>query len=274
MFGTMGFSELIIILVIILIIFGAGRLPQIGEGVGKALKGFKKEVQEPIPVADPNVQPDTATPVQQAQAAVPAASPAGAETAPPPPQPTAPYKPGPELTPGTTAAMMAAAAPQVYQAPPKPAKLTIGQSLQQPAAHAHQPPTMEDRMAQPTPVMGASYPPLPAAAQAKPVAKRPSAIVNKDAVARIQAQQAAMRAKAAQPASGGLTPDDLGSFGQGLGEAFRMVKDVTAEVRGAIDPQVRTLRAEVDGATKEIEQSIEAAKEMPAVHEEPPVKPA
>jgi len=31
MFGTMGFSELIIILVIVLIIFGAGRLPQIGE---------------------------------------------------------------------------------------------------------------------------------------------------------------------------------------------------------------------------------------------------
>jgi len=47
MFGTMGFSELIIILVIVLIIFGAGRLPQIGEGVGKALKGFKKEFRLP-----------------------------------------------------------------------------------------------------------------------------------------------------------------------------------------------------------------------------------
>ncbi len=43
MFGTMGISELIIILAIVLIIFGAGKLPQIGEGVGKALKGFKKE---------------------------------------------------------------------------------------------------------------------------------------------------------------------------------------------------------------------------------------
>ena len=38
MFGTMGISELIIILVIVLIIFGAGKLPQIGEGVGKALR--------------------------------------------------------------------------------------------------------------------------------------------------------------------------------------------------------------------------------------------
>ena len=49
MFGTMGFSELIIILVIVLIIFGAGRLPQIGEGVGKALKGFRKEVTRSAP---------------------------------------------------------------------------------------------------------------------------------------------------------------------------------------------------------------------------------
>ena len=51
MFGTMGISELIIILVIVLIIFGAGKLPQIGEGVGKALKGFKKEVND-IPPPD------------------------------------------------------------------------------------------------------------------------------------------------------------------------------------------------------------------------------
>ena len=55
MFGTMGISELIIILVIVLIIFGAGKLPQIGEGVGKALKGFKKEVHDAP-------QPDAAQP--------------------------------------------------------------------------------------------------------------------------------------------------------------------------------------------------------------------
>lgn len=45
MFG-LGFSELIIILVIVLIIFGVGKLPQIGEGLGKALRGFKKGVSE------------------------------------------------------------------------------------------------------------------------------------------------------------------------------------------------------------------------------------
>ena len=39
MFGSMGFTELILILFIVLIIFGAGKLPQLGEGLGKAIKG-------------------------------------------------------------------------------------------------------------------------------------------------------------------------------------------------------------------------------------------
>jgi sec-independent protein translocase protein TatA len=41
MFGV-GMPELIVILVIILIIFGAGKLPQIGEGLGKGIRNFKK----------------------------------------------------------------------------------------------------------------------------------------------------------------------------------------------------------------------------------------
>ncbi|TAJ31268.1 MAG: twin-arginine translocase TatA/TatE family subunit [Nitrospirae bacterium] len=46
MLGSIGFTELILILVIVLIIFGAGKLPQLGEGLGKAIKGFKKSVHE------------------------------------------------------------------------------------------------------------------------------------------------------------------------------------------------------------------------------------
>jgi sec-independent protein translocase protein TatA len=46
MFGSLGFTELILILFIVLIIFGAGKLPQLGEGIGKAIKGFKKSVHE------------------------------------------------------------------------------------------------------------------------------------------------------------------------------------------------------------------------------------
>lgn len=46
MFGSLGFTELVLILMIVLIIFGAGKLPQLGEGLGKAIKGFKKSVNE------------------------------------------------------------------------------------------------------------------------------------------------------------------------------------------------------------------------------------
>ena len=40
MFGI-GMPELIIILIIILIIFGAGKLPEIGAGMGKAIRNFR-----------------------------------------------------------------------------------------------------------------------------------------------------------------------------------------------------------------------------------------
>ena len=43
MFG-LGMPELIVVLVIVLVIFGATRLPQLGEGLGKAIKGFKKGI--------------------------------------------------------------------------------------------------------------------------------------------------------------------------------------------------------------------------------------
>ena len=39
-----GMGELLIILVIVLLVFGANKLPQLGEGIGKAIKNFKRGV--------------------------------------------------------------------------------------------------------------------------------------------------------------------------------------------------------------------------------------
>ena len=46
MFG-LGMPELIVILIIIVIIFGAGRLPEIGSGIGKGIRNFKDSVKKP-----------------------------------------------------------------------------------------------------------------------------------------------------------------------------------------------------------------------------------
>ena len=46
MLGGLGMQELIIILVIILIIFGAGKLPEIGGALGKGIRNFKKSISE------------------------------------------------------------------------------------------------------------------------------------------------------------------------------------------------------------------------------------
>jgi sec-independent protein translocase protein TatA len=45
MFGI-GMPELLVILVIILVVFGAGKLPQIGEGLGKGIRNFKKATKD------------------------------------------------------------------------------------------------------------------------------------------------------------------------------------------------------------------------------------
>jgi sec-independent protein translocase protein TatA len=46
MFG-LGMGELFIILLIVLILFGAGKLPEIGEGIGKGIRNFRKAIKTP-----------------------------------------------------------------------------------------------------------------------------------------------------------------------------------------------------------------------------------
>ena len=95
MFGSMGITELVLILFIVLIIFGAGKLPQLGEGLGKAIKSFKKSVHEADAIeleaqqAQVQQQPG-APPAPDAAASAQAAPPVGTTAAPPPMAPEPP----------------------------------------------------------------------------------------------------------------------------------------------------------------------------------------
>jgi sec-independent protein translocase protein TatA len=40
----MGFGELVLVLIIVVVVFGAAKLPQLGDGLGKAIKNFKRAV--------------------------------------------------------------------------------------------------------------------------------------------------------------------------------------------------------------------------------------
>lgn len=89
MIGSFGWMELLLILFIVLIIFGAGKIPQLGEGLGKAIKGFKKSINEPDAM-DVTPPPDQegfqqGAPMQAQQ--VPDQTPEQANVPPPPAQP-------------------------------------------------------------------------------------------------------------------------------------------------------------------------------------------
>src|SRR5437899_8818326 len=268
MFGTMGVTELILILAIVLIVFGAGKLPKIGEGVGKALKGFKKEMREvePLPQAPEQAQAVDAQVVSGGSQPVPPPQPTGQSA----PQAPAPPQMGPAATPGTTAYAVAQQAWKPVTPPP---------------------------VAPPPSPAGTPSPGAPGAAPAAPA--QPSgfkAAVNKPAVERVMAQQAALTAKQepaqqseanlatmdrqaleaagmqpppAAPASKVPNPKDLEKLGSGIGDALRTFREAANDVRRAIDPSMHTIKAEVEAAQKEIQSSIDSVKETPKV-EEPP----
>ena len=70
MFG-MGFGELTVILLIVLVVFGAGRLPEVMGSMGKGVQAFKKGLREPPEIdvtptddaapSDPNPKKKTTT---------------------------------------------------------------------------------------------------------------------------------------------------------------------------------------------------------------------
>ena len=45
MFGSLGMGELLIILVIVVLIFGVNKIPQLGKGLGEGIKNFKSAIR-------------------------------------------------------------------------------------------------------------------------------------------------------------------------------------------------------------------------------------
>jgi sec-independent protein translocase protein TatA len=45
-FGNFGFSEMLILLVIVLVLFGARRVPEIGASIGKGIREFKRNISD------------------------------------------------------------------------------------------------------------------------------------------------------------------------------------------------------------------------------------
>lgn len=70
--GGLGFSELVIILVIALLVFGAGKLPQVGSSLGKAIRDFRRatsgEDEEHVAQATRANEPREALPPTEAHA--------------------------------------------------------------------------------------------------------------------------------------------------------------------------------------------------------------
>ena len=57
MFGNLGTGEIILIVVAILILFGAKKIPELAQGIGKGMKEFKKALKD----VEEEVKPDSKT---------------------------------------------------------------------------------------------------------------------------------------------------------------------------------------------------------------------
>ncbi len=81
----LGMGELVVILVIALVIFGAGKLPEIGTSLGKSIQNFKKASEgEPSPRIDAGAPPAAVASGESPASEPVTAKPSGQDTPPPP----------------------------------------------------------------------------------------------------------------------------------------------------------------------------------------------
>jgi sec-independent protein translocase protein TatA len=46
MFGSLGLPEMLVVLLILMLIFGANRLPELGRGIGRGIRNFKEGIRD------------------------------------------------------------------------------------------------------------------------------------------------------------------------------------------------------------------------------------
>jgi sec-independent protein translocase protein TatA len=130
MFGNLGMGEMIFIGVIVLLVFGAKRLPEIGASMGKGIREFKKsinevtgELQAPPPTQQyvPPQQPQQyAVPQPPQQYVAPPQAPQQYAAPQAPQQYSAPQQPQPYGTPAPPTPAAPAAPQDETQLPPRP----------------------------------------------------------------------------------------------------------------------------------------------------------
>jgi sec-independent protein translocase protein TatA len=60
MFANLGFTEIVILLVVLLLVFGARRIPEIGASIGQGIKEFKRSLKD-VGEEEPRVPPPSST---------------------------------------------------------------------------------------------------------------------------------------------------------------------------------------------------------------------
>jgi sec-independent protein translocase protein TatA len=68
--GNIGVSELVVILLILILVFGASRLPALGESLGKTIRSFKRGVAQDEGIEVSAVEPKRVTPSSRSDEAV------------------------------------------------------------------------------------------------------------------------------------------------------------------------------------------------------------
>ncbi len=75
--GNLGFTEIMVILLVVLLLFGAKRLPEVGSSIGKGIREFKRSISDTQDALMNNDEQRSNLPPRQADPAQQPAPPAG-----------------------------------------------------------------------------------------------------------------------------------------------------------------------------------------------------